>query len=306
MITLSLEKGIVQLESWEDVVSRPGFTANVDPKAVKLKSIIGAYSFGTYLPCGLSTCHQPHGTGFLVVIEDGRETNIGRICGKKHFSVEFTQLSRAFIAAAQEAQHRELLWQLKHRLPHIKSEIEGLRHGTYKATWIASRINSLIGSTATLSAPITNAVREAIRRNDGTLIVERAATEFERGSANKIIDASGRERRGRDERFVRQTVGQLEGFAALAPDNSLRRILVDGLDPFIATLEASDIDSLSQRQLRDLSRAANDVDPLLDRLRTTVAAGQRLLTKQNIQQLKPFAVSKADQRCLAKFLTELP
>lgn len=67
----------MRIESWDDIVSRPGFLATVDPKAVKLKEIIGSYSFDTFIPCGLSTCHLPHGTGFLVVTDSGNETSIG-------------------------------------------------------------------------------------------------------------------------------------------------------------------------------------------------------------------------------------
>src|SRR3546814_995823 len=86
MITINGEKGFVRIESWDDIESRPGFAKDIDPRSVKLKAIIGSYTFSDYIPCGLSTCHQPHGNGFLVVTVDGRETNIGRICGKRHFS----------------------------------------------------------------------------------------------------------------------------------------------------------------------------------------------------------------------------
>src|SRR3546814_4713524 len=82
MITINGEKGFVRIESWDDIESRPGFAKDIDPRSVKLKAIIGSYTFSDYIPCGLSTCHQPHGNGFLVVTVDGRETNIGRICGR--------------------------------------------------------------------------------------------------------------------------------------------------------------------------------------------------------------------------------
>ena len=71
MITLSRERGFVRIASWNDIESVPGFTADIDPKTVKLKEIIGSYTFDALIPCGLSTCHQPHGNGFLVATADG-------------------------------------------------------------------------------------------------------------------------------------------------------------------------------------------------------------------------------------------
>lgn len=59
MITLNHDKGLVRVESWDDIESRPGFTKEIDPKAIKLHAIIGSYVFADYVPCGLSTCHQP-------------------------------------------------------------------------------------------------------------------------------------------------------------------------------------------------------------------------------------------------------
>lgn len=87
MITLSTDKGLVRIETWEDVLTRPGFKTDVDPRAVSLKSIIGSYAFATFLPCGLSSCHTPHGRGYLVLTSDGHETNIGKDCGKKYLAL---------------------------------------------------------------------------------------------------------------------------------------------------------------------------------------------------------------------------
>ncbi len=43
MITLNTERGLERIESWSDVESLPGFKRDIDPKTVKLSSIIGKY-----------------------------------------------------------------------------------------------------------------------------------------------------------------------------------------------------------------------------------------------------------------------
>lgn len=304
MITLNTEKGLVRIESWDDIVSRPGFLATVDPKTVKLKEIIGSYSFDTFIQCGLSTCHQPHGTGFLVVTDSGNETNIGRICGKRHFSVEFSQMSRIFLGRVRAQQNRELLWQLKSRLYAIASEVAALRTEPLGAAWIHPRISRLTGASVGLPQPIINAIREAIRR-DGTLMRERAATQEERERQAAATQITGLERRERILAFVAERVGQLEGFAALTPGNSLRDAL-GAIEPFLSALEAADIDSLADKDLRELAKEGGALDSNLERLRTLVAAGRRLLTRANLQQLAQFVSLRSDSQSFERFLRELP
>jgi len=304
VITLNTEKGLVRIESWDDIVLRPGFLATVDPKTVKLKEIIGSYSFDTFIPCGLSTCHQPHGTGFLVATDSGNETNIGRICGKRHFSVEFSQMSRIFLGRVRAQQNRELLWQLKSRLYTIASEVAALRTEPLGAAWIHPRISRLTGASVGLPQPIINAIREAIRR-DGTLMRERAATQEERERQAAATQIAGLQRRERIAAFVAERVGQLEGFAALAPGNSLRDSL-GAIEPFLSALEAADIDSLAEKDLRELAKAGGELDSNLERLRTLVAAGRRLLTRANLQQLYQFLSLRSDSQSFERFLRDLP
>lgn len=47
MITISVERGLVRLSSWEELYETAGFVRALDPKAAQLKEIIGVYSFGT-------------------------------------------------------------------------------------------------------------------------------------------------------------------------------------------------------------------------------------------------------------------
>jgi hypothetical protein len=306
MITLNSERGLVRIASWDDIESIPGFTADIDPKTVKLKEIIGSYTFDALIPCGLSTCHQPHGNGFLVAAADGRVTNIGRICGKKHFDVEFTQMSRVFLAAVRAQQNREFLGELRNRLPTITMEVATIKTEQHGAAWINTRVNQLTGKSTALPTPIINAVRQAVRRGDGALILERAPTKQEREERSAAVDVKGLEHLRRNVPFVvEERVGQLDGFLALAPGNGLREI-IGSIEPFLTALSEADIESLPDKQLRELSKVGGGLDANLERLRNVVAAGRRLLTRQNIQQLTRFATSSADSRLLTAFLRDLP
>jgi hypothetical protein len=305
MITLNIERGLVRIASWDDIESVPGFTVGIDPATVKLKEIIGSYTFDAFIPCGLSTCRQPHASGFLVAAADGRVSNIGRICGKKHFDVEFTQMSRVFLAAVRAQQNREFLGELKNRLPGITAEVVAIRTEKHGAAWINTRINQLTGKSSALPTPIINAVRQAVRRGDATLIIERAATKQEREERSAAVDVKGLEHLRRNVPFVvEDRVGQLDGFLALAPGNGLREIL-GTIEPFLTDLAEADIENLPDKQLRELSKVGGELDANLERLRSVVAAGRRLLALHNIRQLERFATSSADNRLFAAFLGEL-
>lgn len=305
MITLSSERGLIRITSWDDIESVPGFTSDIDPKTVKLKEIIGSYTFDALIPCGLSTCHQPHGNGFLVASADGRVTNIGRICGKRHFSVEFTQMSRVFLAAVRAQQSRDFLCQLKNRLPNIKEEVAVLKGREHGAAWINTRINQLTGKSVFLPASIVNAVRQTVRRGDGVLTTQRVATKEEREALAVATEVAGLQRRNRISDFVEAQAGQLEGFAALAPGNGLRDIL-RAIEPFLAALSEAEIDDLSDKQLRELSKTGSELEPNVERLRSVMAAGERLLVQQNAQQLSQFATNRAETKLFDLFLRDLP
>lgn len=44
MITISVERGLVRLNSWDELYETPGFVQVLDPKSAQLKEIIGVYS----------------------------------------------------------------------------------------------------------------------------------------------------------------------------------------------------------------------------------------------------------------------
>lgn len=97
MITISVERGLVRLSSWDEVYETPGFIRALDSKSTALKEIIGVYSFSGRQPCGLKSCKQPHSNGYLVTTTDGQVTNLGSVCGKTAFSVAFTSLQKVFV-----------------------------------------------------------------------------------------------------------------------------------------------------------------------------------------------------------------
>lgn len=299
MITLNTDKGLVRVDTWDDVQTRPGFTTDIDPNRVQLKTIIGSYQFKDFISCGLSTCRQPHGRGYLVVTVDGRETNIGKDCGKVHFSVDFEDMRRAFDREVTRRDRRERLAALQHRVPRFEAEIARIRDSKNGANWVHKQISCLLSPGKGIPQEIIDRVKTLRQSRNGLLTIERSASEAERAA----LEASGQ--RG-PHHSVTETVGRLEGASALYPENDLRVILVEKLGSVLSRLAEVDVDTLTDRQLAELVQKSSEIEPTIRQAEQVVRAGRQLLTKTNLNQLSRFLSIQADINVFGRFLRDLP
>ncbi|WP_445147003.1 hypothetical protein [Dyella sp. Tek66A03] len=299
MITLNTDKGFVRVENWEEITSRPGFTPNIDPNAVKLQSIIGSYSFADFVPCGLSTCHQPHGRGYLVVTMDGRETNIGHDCGKKYFSVDFEDMARRFDRDVRAQERREILTSTQLRLPAIEARLAQIKDGPNGGTWIYKQVQVLTERGRGLPDSVVRVTTQIARSRNPALTKQRVATQEER---DRMV-AAGQRLSG--EAYVENVIGQLDGAAALYAENNLRELLVTKLRGHLDELAVVEVETLDDRELRRLSKWAEDIDPTLAQAEDVAAYGRKLLTRANIGQLLTYATSKQEREQVAHFLDGL-
>lgn len=80
---------------YADLQARPHFMQSLDQRNHSLAKVLTDYHFATKVPCGLSDCHTPHLTGFLVRTTSGVETAIGHVCGRKIFGDEVWSAAQA-------------------------------------------------------------------------------------------------------------------------------------------------------------------------------------------------------------------
>lgn len=301
MITLSTEKGLVRIESWEDVESRPGFTRNLDPSTAVLGEIIGQYHFKDMFPCGLAGCRQPHAKGYLVTTKDGRETNIGNVCGVRYFSVEFTQLRKVFRVSREDQERRERLHALQSRVPGLRAELYALRNGSPTLQSLQVHIGVLLGRTGGLPRGVREAIARTVRSGTGALTYQRVLTKLERDRLRAAQEGAGNASRGSIPVAVDETVGQLMGFAALAPSSDMRSLLV-AIETALDQLVAADVDSLDSRALKTLSKLTRVIDPAPTSLREARAHALKLLAAENLRQLEVFTDSPSERRVLRDFI----
>lgn len=175
MITLNNDKELVRIKSWEDISTRAGFCPDLDPAQNPLKTIIGRYVFGDQVRCGLKNCHTMHNHGYIVTSENGQETNIGKDCGKRYFSVDFEQAKRLFDRKMNAIENREILWDLWRRLAAIEENISRLRAGEKGADWVYKNCRAL-QDAGKVPVQITRQMAKFIKNQSGWFLLEREAT----------------------------------------------------------------------------------------------------------------------------------
>lgn len=299
MITLNTERRLERIESWADVETLPGFHKDIDPKAVRLSSIIGRYRFSDQVTCGLSTCHHKHFRGYVVTTNDGRVTNIGKDCGKTHFGVDFETLSRSFDRELLDMERREALSAGKNRLDSYVQQIEALKNAEKGATWLNKQIKLLRNPNTGLPNRICRQLDDMVRTQSPVLKRARRATKEE----IEAMRTTGRlkEDDRRTEIMIEDEVGTLNGLAVLQPENDIRQLLILELGETLDRLRNIDIASATSHELGQLTKRIAEVGPTLDRCRHIVALGVQFFARENLSQLAEVAETEDDEKQIMSF-----
>lgn len=300
MITLNTDHGLQRIENFNDVYEMPGFVVDVDPKTVKLEEIIGNYTELEFVVCGLSSCHTKHGKGYLVRVAGGSITNIGKDCGKTHFGVDFESMRRNFDRDIQNKERRENLKAFQHQISNYRDNVTEQRTQKAGADWIFSTIKHLTTPGKSVPNSIVEVVRKVRLTRNPILTKPRFATNEE------IKQAEVAERRKIEgPYYIDEPVGQLQGSAALYPENNLRNLLVLGLEKLFNDIEALDVDSLTSPQLRTNINRTTGVDSQINLALNAIAEGRRFLQPENLKLLLEFAEHQDDYLQFEKFLQSL-
>lgn len=287
MITINTDKGLVKVNDWQDILERPGFDANLNPNRSELKTIIGRYVFGDKVKCGLSICHTPHAKGYLVTTKDGRETNIGKDCGKKYFGVDFEALSKKFDRDVAASNNRESLWSFHFQLDDLEGKVQSIRDGKSGADSIYKSSQQLLRTNNGCPQAVQRKLTELVKSRNKVLTVPRQATEAE------IEDLEAIEGRSLSRpHYIDEPYAEVEGLEVLYKENDLRDILVLDIGKHLAEFKLLDIDQLKYNELKNWSKWITTVDTELERAERAVSQGKKFLKCANLAKLEKIPMSK--------------
>lgn len=301
MIVLNSNKELIRVENWADIEARPGFTKDLDPKAHELASIIGRYAFSDRIRCGLSNCHTPHARGYIVSTKDGRETNIGKDCGKTYFGVDFETLTRQFDQDITDKENRDRLWSFTFRIEDLKQQLRSMRTQEHGADWVFHTSRPLVEAGRTVPNELVRRIASMIKTRQDVVTVDREATEEE----VKEMEARQARKLPRPQ-YIEEPIAQIDGMDALYPENDLRQLLVLGIEQELQSFEERKVDILSSESLRRWNKWVNGIEPAIERAASSIAAGRRLLRRDNLQPLQQLLRDREQADRMRKFLNTLP
>lgn len=278
MITLNTDRGLITVQSWDDVANLAGYTPNLDHEEHVLASIIGRYVFPDKVKCGLAGCHTPHNRGYVVTTQSGPVTNIGKDCGKKHFGVCFEELSRGFEHLVQEKEMRERLATFAIGIDELEDTLHELLNGERAAGWVNKRVRALQARGGDVPDTVIRHLADMARSGSGTLSREREA----RTEEIDALRATGA--RTNNPHYVQEPIGDIAGTQALYPEHDLRRVLIVEIDEPLKVFKALNIDTMSFQQLKHWTKWHAGVESNLETARGAVSYGQALLSLPNLEQ----------------------
>lgn len=137
-------------------------------------------------------------------------TNIGNICGKNHFSVNFQTLRNRFNRDVRIKAQKEALRAFISRIPEYEEQIAELRGNEYGADWVHKCTKALKTPNSGTPEKLRRELERMVRAGSNQIITQRAATKEE-------IDAQEAIQGRRVERpyYIEEQVGILDGVAAL-------------------------------------------------------------------------------------------
>lgn len=279
MIALTKEKGFVEVYNWDEVFTMPGYTNSLNPKEEELKQILGKYEFSTYQKCGLSNCGTPHGKGYIVETASGKLTNIGNICGKKHFSVEFESLSRDFDRYYRDYKTRE---RIEIFLRSIDSQFAIVKNieENFGSIDSAYKIQQFFKSKSKeCPETIVQQLAKMIKENDPNIYIDKRLS-------NKEIELRETIGQKNISRYERVAINRLIGLDFLYDYNDLRLYATEFRKP-VEEISKLDINSLTSKKLDYWSKKIGELDGILSQVRKIMQEGQNFLKLENIIKFIP-------------------
>lgn len=297
MITINTNKGLVKVELWEDIESRPGFVKDLSPADEKLDSIIGRYIFKEKIRCGLSNCHTPHSKGYIVSTTNGHETNIGKDCGKTYFGVDFETLSKKFDRDITESENREKLCSFSFKIEELEKKINDIRKQEKGADWSYKLTQTIINRNRECPDEIVHIITSMIKSRSNILSKQRLASEQE------IEDIEAIENRTIEPPYyIDEQIAEIIGFEALYPENDIRKLLVKDLESNIREFKEKDIGQLSYNDLRHYTKWIDTIENTLEKAEAIVIQARKLFVKDNLEPLIKTLKDQGDIRLFRGYL----
>lgn len=277
---------LVTLKSPEDLLLRPLYHSQLNPEHSKLAEVLAPYHFDKPYPCGLSSCRTPHQSGYLVVTEDEKETNIGGICGRRIFGEDFS-----IKANLQEKRFRlkhqlDTLQRVRNQRDELLQRIGALFNADIGVKWAEASRRAFKDA---VGHDIYKKLQEKARRNESGVEHVRSSTQEER-ERHRAANPTGKPLQ-----FVTEKLGDLIGLDFL--NHYPEKLLTDIKDK-VYGLETLDAKALSPKARKEWVDWATGIERRLEEIERILTDAVRFFAQSNFALIVALGRDKKEQQKL--------
>jgi hypothetical protein len=270
-------KSFVQISSWEDVATRPGFQTPINKDQIKLKAIIGKYRLEPIHACGISSCRTKHGKGYLVVCENGVETNIGHDCGREIFGVEFTTLENIFNRETNAQRYREVIKEALNKIDTYSNKIINLKESDKSGYWCYQQIHWYMNSG--FENQTLKALKQKAKAKENRIYRLRRLDDRELEIAKEI---------GNFETHEKIQIATISGIAAIKNYKKLKKILDVHLGQELESFKVIEPDQLEFADLKHWHNWINRLEKRIIECNEIIDDCLRFLSQSNITTIRKY------------------
>lgn len=266
-----------------DLRAIPGYEESVDfskDSGRRLLEMLDYYDFSKAdeYPCGIHGCRTVHQHGYLVRSTDGKLTNIGRDCGKRHLQLDFIRSRKSFRIRRKAADNLKSIMAIREGLSAYQVRLDALMSVSGALAECRDILREWMPSQHA-------ALMEMGRRGSGQIVRTRRMSKRE-AEIHYLQTRTSRKDYEGGRPTIEEAAGVMDG--CLFFRESLGLLLKKQLLPPIDQLKAmgdQDIQDMTPKHLEDLSRNVNNALRLIEKAEGIAGLGLRFFAPENIRKL---------------------
>lgn len=316
MIFIKNGESFDRVNDWTEIQARESYHPRLELKDQQLSDVFGYYEdLPEEIPCGKSSCRTGHKKGFLVLTEDGLETNLGHVCGTKVFGIAFENLAidlekkanfHRYLTALKEAKKNIFThYQSKAKLEASKPSLEWVAHKV-----LDMRDPKIIGRAA------YQALKKMAGSGDGRVIVSRRKSKEEEDlqdvMSQKTVsdDESGKSSQSSKPKFKDEVIGIIRNPESLLNDYNIALIFERDIRLVLEELQSCNPDELPEKKVMSFGIKVFRLEERFKFLEERFEKAKVFVSSENLKPLRELlsqqkSVSNKDKLLFKKFLDSL-
>lgn len=315
MIFIKHGDSFERAEDWTEIQNRENYRPKLDLQDQQLSDVFGYYEdLPEEIPCGKASCRAGHKKGFLVITEDGLETNLGHVCGTNVFGIAFENLAidlekkanfHRYLTALKEAKKNIFIhYQSKAKLESSKPSLE----------WVAHKILDL-KDPKVVGRAACQALKRMAGSGNGKVVLPRKKTKEEMELLNvmsqKVSEIEDEDMESAKPQFTDEVIGVVRNPECLLNDYDIALIFERDIRLVLEELNNCDPDTIPEKKVMSLGLKVFRLTERFQFLQDRFDKACVFLTKENLKPLNiqlhnKKSISNKDKTLFSTFINSLP